>query len=128
MGIAKPIPMLPLSGPSERIWLVMPITLPWLSISGPPELPWLMAASVCSAPWIGCLVCSESIVRLTAEMIPEVIVRSSPSGFPMATTGSPTETSRTEPMDSGWIALAGRFWGSSTATSVALSRPSTFAG
>jgi hypothetical protein len=29
-----------------RIWLVMPITRPYLSISGPPELPWLMAASV----------------------------------------------------------------------------------
>ena len=52
MGIANPIPMLPACGPlpSDRIWLVMPITRPLEAISGPPELPWLMAASVCSAP------------------------------------------------------------------------------
>ena len=48
IGMAKPMPMLPAFGSSfpVRIWLVIPITCPNRSISGPPELPWLIAASV----------------------------------------------------------------------------------
>ena len=48
IGIAKPMPTLPAFGSllPVRIWLVMPITRPNRSISGPPELPWLIAASV----------------------------------------------------------------------------------
>ena len=50
MGMAKPIPIDPPFEPLERIWLVIPITWPWASSSGPPELPWLIAASVWIAP------------------------------------------------------------------------------
>ena len=44
MGTANPRPSLP--PPDEAICSLMPMTLPGLSISGPPELPWLIAASV----------------------------------------------------------------------------------
>ena len=93
IGTAKPMPMLPLSGllgSSDRIWLVMPITWPSSLISGPPELPWLMAASVWMAPRIWTSPWSEPMSRFRAETMPVVTVRVSPSGFPIATTGSPT--------------------------------------
>ena len=41
IGMAKPIPLLP-----EAMAVLMPMTLPSASRSGPPELPGLMAASV----------------------------------------------------------------------------------
>ena len=43
-GMAKPRPILPPLG--EKMAVLMPITLPSMSNSGPPELPRLMAASV----------------------------------------------------------------------------------
>ncbi len=43
-GVAKPMPIEPPEG--ERIAVLMPITSPSMSNSGPPELPLLMAASV----------------------------------------------------------------------------------
>ena len=43
-GMAKPRPTLPPDG--EKMAVLMPITLPSMSNSGPPELPRLMAASV----------------------------------------------------------------------------------
>jgi hypothetical protein len=56
---------------------LIPITLPPASISGPPELPGLMAASVWMTSEIvkpfGALIC-----RCSAEMIPDVTVRSRP--------------------------------------------------
>ena len=69
----------------------MPITSPgWLS-SGPPELPGLTAASNWMRPC--CVVPSSArIVRSSAEITPEVVVSSRPSGLPTATTGSPTPT------------------------------------
>ena len=51
-GMAKPMPMDPdcspeeLEPPVEAIELVMPMTLPLPSKSGPPEFPGLMAASI----------------------------------------------------------------------------------
>ena len=47
-GTAKPTPALALPPfwSSTAIWTFVPITLPVVSISGPPELPWLIAASV----------------------------------------------------------------------------------
>ena len=77
IGTAKPIPTEPLLPEPVAIWELIPITRPSASISGPPELPGLIAASV----WItseivkplGALIC-----RCSAEMIPEVTVRSRP--------------------------------------------------
>ncbi len=68
------------------------------------------------------------MVRSSAETIPEVMVRSSPSGLPMATTGSPMCTELSDPSGSGSSDDAGRLsTGWSTATSVAVSMPSTLA-
>ena len=49
IGTANPIPIEPFP-PAVAIWELIPITLPWLSMRGPPELPGLIAASV----WITC--------------------------------------------------------------------------
>ena len=46
IGIAKPMPTLPLPPPPVSICELIPITWPSASISGPPELPGLIAASV----------------------------------------------------------------------------------
>ena len=46
IGIAKPMPTLPLPPPPVAIWELIPITSPAALISGPPELPGLIAASV----------------------------------------------------------------------------------
>ena len=43
-GVAKPMPMEPPEG--DRMAVLMPITSPFMSKSGPPELPLLMEASV----------------------------------------------------------------------------------
>ncbi len=89
IGIAKPMPTLPLPPPPVSIWELIPITLPEASISGPPELPGLIAASV----WITLEIekpLGAWIWRCSAETMPLVTVRSSPKGLPIATTGSPT--------------------------------------
>ncbi|MNV94700.1 hypothetical protein D3C71_1895180 [compost metagenome] len=44
VGMAKPMPWEPPE--REKIAVLMPIRLPWASISAPPELPGLIAASV----------------------------------------------------------------------------------
>jgi len=46
IGIAKPMPMFPASPSAavEAIAVLMPMTCPAMSVSGPPELPGLMAA------------------------------------------------------------------------------------
>ena len=88
IGTAKPMPTFPLPS-GDSIWELMPITRPLASSSGPPELPGLIAASV----WITLLIVNPLgalISRWRAETIPVVTVRSSPNGFPIATTGSPT--------------------------------------
>ena len=77
IGTAKPIPTEPLLPEPVAICELMPITRPSASISGPPELPGLIAASV----WITSEIVKPFgalIWRWSAEMIPEVTVRSSP--------------------------------------------------
>jgi len=69
--------------------VLIPITLPELSNSGPPELPGLIAASVWiifssvspPSPWIS---------RLSELTMPVVSVPSNPNGLPMASTFCPT--------------------------------------
>ena len=124
IGIAKPMPTLPLPPPPVSICELMPITSPSASISGPPELPGLIAASV----WITCEIekpLGAWIWRCRAETMPLVTVRSRPNGLPIATTGSPTSTSEESPRASGCSSSAGAST-LSRATSVAGSVPTTF--
>ena len=126
IGIAKPMPTLPLPLPPVSIWELIPITLPEASISGPPELPGLIAASV----WITLEIekpLGAWIWRCSAETMPLVTVRSRPNGLPIATTGSPTSTFEESPSGSGWSWLDGASTLSS-ARSVAGSVPTTFGG
>src|SRR2546425_687310 len=83
MGIAKPI-----DWASSEISVLMPITRPQRSTSGPPEFPGLIGASV----WIIGSSETPGSVRLSPLTMPRVIVWSRPSGVPMATTPSPTFT------------------------------------
>src|SRR6266567_1873063 len=92
LGMAKPTPMLPSLWPSVAMAVLMPMTRPAVSTSGPPELPGLIAASV----WIASeIVDCRSLLRsrCTALTMPAVTVPSRPSGLPMARTVSPTWTS-----------------------------------
>ena len=119
------MPTLPPLPPPVWICELIPITLPELSISGPPELPGLIAASV----WITCEIekpLGAWIWRWRAETMPVVTVRSSPNGLPIATTGSPTSTFAESPSASGWRLSAGTST-LSRATSVAGSVPTTSA-
>src|SRR6266480_1519217 len=68
--------------------VLMPITWPERSTSGPPELPGLMAASVCKNLWN----CCPMPLRSLALMMPAVTVACSPKGLPIAKTQSPTCT------------------------------------
>ena len=107
IGIAKPMPTLPLPPPPVSIWELIPITSPAALISGPPELPGLIAASV----WITLEIekpLGAWIWRCSAETMPLVTVRSSPNGLPIATTGSPTSISAESPSVSGCSWSAGR--------------------
>ena len=73
IGTAKPRPSLP--PPEEAICSLMPMTLPDVSMSGPPELPWLMAASV----WMPLgIVWPFGACRLlpVADTMPEVMEKS----------------------------------------------------
>jgi hypothetical protein len=77
-GTAKPIPTLPWL-PAVAICELTPITRPRASSSGPPELPGLIGASV----WMTLSMLKPLgawISRPSPETIPEVAVRSSPSG------------------------------------------------
>ena len=89
IGIAKPMPTLPLPELPVSIWELMPITWPCALSSGPPELPGLIGASV----WIT-LSISKSfgawIWRCSADTTPVVSERGSPNGLPIAAVGSPT--------------------------------------
>ena len=91
IGMAKPILSMEASLVEllEYLALVIPITSPYILNKGPPELPELMAQSV----WIRFMVTLlESVTsRSSALTEPEVSENvSSPRGFPMATTSSPT--------------------------------------
>ena len=106
LGIANPTPTFASTVPPS-ICELMPITCPKRSSSGPPELPWLIGASVWIAFWIERPL-GAWMSRPVALTIPAVIVRSSPKGFPIAYTGSPTSTF--EPANrSGRSAEAGAF-------------------
>ena len=72
-----------------RIAVVIPMTCPHGSSSGPPEFPGLIDASV----WIigsASDHAAPGTIRLTAETIPRVSVWSNPSGLPIAYTSTPT--------------------------------------
>ena len=89
IGIAKPMPTLPLPPPPVSICELMPMTRPVASSSGPPELPGLIAASV----WMTLSIVKPLgalIWRCSAETTPVVSVRSRPNGLPIAIVGSPT--------------------------------------
>ena len=116
-GMAKPMPE-----PPATIAVLMPTTSPCMLTSGPPELPGLMAASVwrksSNGPW--------PICRALALMIPAVTVAWSPNGEPTAMTQSPTCILSESPSRiDGNLPLPSS--SRSTARSVFLSRPTTFA-
>ena len=67
IGMAKPIPLLP-----DAIAVLMPMTLPSASSSGPPELPGLIAASVWMRLLRGRSEPSVVIVRPVADTMPLV--------------------------------------------------------
>ena len=68
------------------IAVLIPITFPSKSKSGPPEFPMLIEASVC----IKSSYLVKPISLFLAEIIPEVTVPPKPNGLPIATTQSPT--------------------------------------
>ena len=85
--------------PSMPAWrpaiaLLRPTSLPLASTSAPPELPKLMAASV----WMKFSnVVTPSWPRPVALTMPWVTVWPSPSGLPIASTGSPTRSRSERP-------------------------------
>ena len=95
IGIAKPTFC---ALPGSAIAVLMPITRPCASTSGPPELPGLIAASVwmTSSSALPVLVPTS---RCRPEMIPRVTLSPpwSASALPIATTSSPTCTSSESP-------------------------------
>src|SRR5512145_747782 len=95
-GIANPTPEY--TPVLENIAVLIPITLPWVSMSGPPELPGLIAASVCIILGIE----NDDVVPAKFSpfsfdgnslpkplTIPSVIEPDNTKGFPIATTVSP---------------------------------------
>jgi len=101
----------------------MPTTSPERLMRGPPLFPGLMAASVCKKP--SKLTSPAWILLFLAEITPTVTVCSSPKGFPMATTHSPTSKRSESPKFN-----TGSFFASilMTAKSKVGSVPRTFAG
>jgi hypothetical protein len=92
IGIEKPIPV-----ESRAIAVLIPITAPVASSSGPPLLPGLIAASVWMrlSSWL----LSVWISRPVAETMPLVTVfENVPSGLPIATTSSPTLSASESPI------------------------------
>ena len=84
------MPMLPSPPvPPVEIAELTPTTLPCAFSSGPPELPWFSAASVWMTRSMG-VPSGDVSERWSALTIPSVMLRSRPSGFPMAATWSPT--------------------------------------
>ena len=86
-GMAKPMPMLP--PVREKMAVLTPTSLPSRSTSAPPELPGLIEASVWMKFWKPT---PGTLLRPTAETMPEVTVWPTPNGFPTATTKSPTRS------------------------------------
>mmetsp|Transcript_10629 Transcript_10629/g.21040 ORF Transcript_10629/g.21040 Transcript_10629/m.21040 type:complete len:286 (-) Transcript_10629:585-1442(-) len=88
MGMAKATPAL-VPAPSEAV--LMPISLPSLSMSGPPELPGLIAASVWITPLILRPV-GATICRFLPLITPVERDVSCPKGLPMAIANCPTRS------------------------------------
>mmetsp|Transcript_28698 Transcript_28698/g.70743 ORF Transcript_28698/g.70743 Transcript_28698/m.70743 type:complete len:327 (-) Transcript_28698:862-1842(-) len=131
-GSANPTPE---DDPLELyIAVLIPMSRPELSRSGPPELPGLMAASVWMMPSMGRPVLPDWISRPRPLITPVVSVWSSPNGFPMAYTRCPTSRSELVPMGKGRIScvacLSPALEKSTlrTAMSLSSSKPTTFAG
>ena len=82
-GTAKPIPCA-----KGTMAVLIPTTLPFRSMRGPPLFPGLIAASVWRNP--SKFTFSAWMLLFFAEMTPTVTVCSSPYGLPIATTHSPT--------------------------------------
>ena len=81
-GIENPIPIEPLR---PSIAVLIPITFPSISNSGPPEFPEFIEASVCmKSSYL-----DKPIDLFLAEIIPAVTVPPKPNGFPIAKTQSP---------------------------------------
>ncbi len=120
IGIAKPMPSMPAWRPAMALF--RPTSLPVASTSAPPELPKLIAASV----WMKfSKVVTPSWPRPVALTMPCVTVWPSPSGLPIASTGSPTRSRSERP--SGMIGSVPS-WIRSTARSVSRSTPTSVAG
>jgi hypothetical protein len=120
-GIAKPMP----SEPPVRVKMavLIPTSLPSMSISAPPELPGLIAASV----WMKERKSPGPILVLArAETMPLVTVWPTPKGLPTARTKSPTSSSSESPKESEGSSSP-RVSILSTARSVRSSAPNTWA-
>ena len=94
MGLALSIEMAkPIPCASSMMAVLIPITAPLILTSGPPEFPGLIAASVWIRSWRAAPP-GSSIDRPTALTTPTVTVGppSSPSGWPIAMTVSPTSS------------------------------------
>ena len=124
IGIAKQIPCA-----EWMIAVLMPITRPRLSSSGPPLLPGLSAASVwitLSTRWPVML----RKVRPRALTTPAVTVESKPNGLPIATTSWPTRRPADSPScacgnpDASACTTATSVHGSAPTTRPETSRPS----
>ena len=87
------------------ICVLTPMTWPRAFRSGPPELPGLIGASVWMT-WSIVKLFGAVIRRCSALTMPDVTVRSSPNGLPIATTGSPTRTLSELPRGRGVSAFA----------------------
>ena len=84
------------------IAVLMPMTLPSASSSGPPELPGLIAASVWIRLLSGLVEPSVVIERPVAETMPLVTeFEYVPSGLPIAITSWPTLSASESPMRGG---------------------------
>ena len=84
IGTLKLMPWAP-----RMIAVLMPITRPRESTSGPPELPGLSATSLWMIPSMACPSLAR-IVRPSALTTPADTVELKPSGLPIATTSCPT--------------------------------------
>ena len=124
IGMAKPRPWA-----SVETAVLMPMTRPLASSSGPPLLPGLIAASVWSrlVSVTGWPVTSSwtVMVRPVADRMPLVTVSVNvPSGLPIAITVWPTWSDEASPMTAGlspvvWTLMRARSWSVDCVTMVA---------
>ena len=118
VGTANPTPFEP--PPAVRMTVLMPMACPRTLIRGPPLFPGLMEASV----WMNSSYGPAPIMRPIALTMPAVTVCSSPKGFPIAMTGSPTSTPEESPSGMTGSPVATIF---KSATCVPASRPMIWA-